>query len=241
MSPFTLRDLSGKVSGVYSDEQKRYLKGFGKCPLCETRGAAQLVDPDGNVLGKLDWKLSIKPDPDRPVVARCKHCEQTWPIFADKMEVLPAPEPTVEVVETEQTAERFRVDTMCLDNRGGTSPLRRSVTKSQEWSRSYEISDEESRTRGKSLSIPLAGGTLGLKAERAVRSSYRLTEDKKAVLTDTFDFEVPPNTLREVSFIYKRIWQHGLVRVEEAGEIREAPYRVAVRLEVDLAQNDRAD
>jgi hypothetical protein len=24
MSPFTLRDLSGKVSGVYSDEQKRY-------------------------------------------------------------------------------------------------------------------------------------------------------------------------------------------------------------------------
>ena len=241
MSPFTLRDLSDKVSTVYSDEQKRYLKGFGKCPLCETRGAAQLVDTDGNVLGKLDWKLSVKPDPDRPVVARCKHCEQTWPIFADRMEALPAPEPTVEIVETEQTAERFRVDTMCLDNRGGTSPLRRSVTKSQEWSRSYEITNEESKTSDKKLSIPLTGGTLGLKAERAVKSSYSLTEDKKAVLTDTFDFEVPPNTLREVSFIYKRIWQHGLVRVEEAGEIREAPFRVAVRLEVDLAQNDRAD
>ena len=241
MSPFTLRDLSGKVSSTYSDEQKRYLKGFGKCPLCETRGAAQLIDTDGNVLGKLDWKLSIKPDPDRPVLARCKHCEQTWPIFADRTEALPAPEPTVEVVETEQTAERFRVDTMCLDNRGGTSPLRRSVTKSQEWSRSYEISNEESKTKDKKLSIPLTGGTLGLKAERAVKSSYSLTEDKKAVLTDTFDFEVPANTLREVSFIYKRIWQHGLVRVEEAGEIREAPYRVALRLEVDLAQNDRAD
>ena len=38
MSPFTLKDLSGKVSGLYSDEHKRYLKGFGKCPLCEVRG-----------------------------------------------------------------------------------------------------------------------------------------------------------------------------------------------------------
>jgi len=47
-------------------------------------------------------------------------------------------------------------------------------------------------------------------------------------------------TLREVSFIYKRIWQHGLLRVEQDGEVSEAPFRVAVRLEVDLAQNDRA-
>ena len=240
MSRFTLKELSGKVSGHYSDEQKRYLKGLGKCPFCETRGAAELIDTDGNVLRKLDWKLSIKHDPDRPVRARCRHCEETWPIFADRPLELAAAEPTVEVVETEQTAERFRVDTMCLDNRGGTSPLRRSVTKSQEWNRSYEISGEDSKSTKKSLSLPLAGGTLGVKAERALKSSYRMTEDEKAVLTDTFDFEVPPNTLREVSFIYKRIWQHGLLRFEQDGEVSEAPFRVAVRLEVDLAQNDRA-
>jgi len=240
MSPFTLKDLSGKVSGLYSAEQKRYLKGFGKCPFCETRGAAELIDTDGTVLRKLDWKLSIKHDPDRLVIARCKHCEETWPIFADKPLELEAAEPTVEVVETNQSAERYRVDTMCLDNRGGTSPLRRSVTKSQEWNRSYEISGEDSKATKKSLSLPLAGGSLGVKAERALKSSYRLAEDEKAVLTDTFDFEVPPNTLREVSFIYKKIWQHGLVRVEQNGEVQEAPFRVAVRLEVDLAQNDRA-
>jgi hypothetical protein len=240
MSPFTLKDLSGKVSGFYSEEHKRYLKTFGKCPLCEARGAADLVDADGNVLKKVDWKLSIKEDPERPVWVRCKHCEQTWQIFAERTEALTAPEPTVEIVETEQTVERFRVDIMCLDNRGGTSPLRRSVTKSQEWNRSYEISGEESKTSDKKLSVPLAPASLGVKVERAVRSSYRLTEDEKAVLTDTFDFEVPPNTLREVSFIYKMVWQNGLVRVDEAGEVREMPFRVAVRLEVDLAQNDKA-
>ena len=241
MSPFTLKDLSGKVSGLYSDEHKRYLKTFGKCPLCDARGAAEIVDAEGNVLRKLDWKLSIKEDPDKPVSVRCKHCEQTWQIFAERTEALPAPEPTTEIVETKQTVERFRVDIMCLDNLGGTSPLRRSVTKTQEWNRSYEISGDESKTSDKKLSVPLASGALGLKVERAVRSSYSLTEDEKAVLTDTFDFEVPPNTLREVSFIYKKVWQHGLVRVDEAGEIRETPFRVAVRLEVDLAQNDRAD
>jgi hypothetical protein len=239
MSRFTLKELSGKVSALYTEDHKRYLKSFGKCPLCEARGAAELIDFERNVLRKLDWKLSIKPDPDRPVLAKCRHCNETWAIFAERSDLLPAPEPTVEVIETKQEVERFRVDTMCLDNRGGTSPLRRSVTKSQEWNRSYEIADEQSQTKNQSLSLP--HGVAGRKIERAVKSSYRLTEDEKAILTDTFDFEVPPNTLREVSFIYKMVWQHGLVRVEENGEIRETPFRVAVRLEVDLAQNDRAD
>ena len=89
------------------------------------------------------------------------------------------------------------------------------------------------------MTLPLGGVSLGAKAERALKNGYQLTEDKKAVLTDTFDFEVPPNTLREVSFIYKQVWQHGFLRIEEDGQTRETPFRVAVRLEVDLAQNDR--
>ena len=238
MSRFGLKELTGRVSGLYSDEQKRYLKSLGKCPLCETRGTPDLVDGEGNVMGRLEVHKAVKPT-GQPLFAKCKHCEGTWAVFAEKTPALPAAEPTIEIVETEQTAERFRVDTMCLDNRGGTSPLRRSVTKSQEWSRSFEISGEESKSSRKSLTLPLSGGSLGVRAERALKNGYSLSEDKKAVLTDTFDFEVPPNTLREVSFIYKQIWQHGLLRIEEEGETREAPFRVAVRLEVDLAQNDR--
>jgi hypothetical protein len=238
MSPFGLKELTGRVSGLYSDDQKRYLKGLGKCPLCNTRGTADLIDGDGTVLGKLDLRKAVKPTGD-PLFARCKSCEGTWAVFSEKTPALSAAEPTVQIVETEQTAERFRVDTMCLDNRGGTSPLRRSVTKSQEWSRSYEITSEESKTADRSVSLPLSAGSLGVKAERALRNGYQLSEDKKAVLTDTFDFEVPANTLREVSFIYKQVWQHGFLRIEENGETREAPFRVAVRLEVDLAQNDR--
>jgi hypothetical protein len=238
MSRFGLKELTGRVSGLYSDEQKRYLKGLGKCPICEERGTADLVDGEGNVMGRLELHKAVKPTGE-PLFAKCKHCEGTWAVFAEKAPELAPSEPTVEIVETEQTAERFRVDTMCLDNRGGTSPLRRSVTKSQEWSRSFEISGEETKTSNKSLTVPITGGSLGLKAERALKSGYQLSEDKKATLTDTFDFEVPPNTLREVSFIYKQIWQHGFLRIAEDGEKRETPFRVAVRLEVDLAQNDR--
>ena len=189
MSPFGLKELTGRVSGLYSDDQKRYLKSLGKCPLCEARGTADLIDTKGTVLGKLELRKAVKPTGE-PLFARCKHCEGTWAIFAEKTPALPASEPTVEIVETEQTAERFRVDTMCLDNRGGTSPLRRSVTKSQEWSRSYEISTEDSSSSGKNLSVPLSGGTLGAKAEHALKNGYQLSEDKKAVVTDTFDFEV---------------------------------------------------
>jgi hypothetical protein len=241
MSPFNLKELPGKVKGLYSEEQKRYLKSFGKCPQCDTRGTVALVDDAGKVLEKkLDLRLSLKPG--TPVFARCKHCQASWPVWAAQQQELPAPaDPTVEIVETERTAERVRVDTMCLDNRGGTSALRRTVEKSQEWSRSCEIHGEESNVSGRDASLNLAGATFGRKAERALKTGYGITEDKKAVLTDTFDFEVPPNTLREVSFIYKQIWQHGIVRVEEEGKMHEAPFRVAVSLEVDLAQNDRMD
>ena len=239
MSPFGLKELTGRVSGLYSDDQKRYLKGLGKCPLCNTRGTADLIDGDGTVLGKLDLRKAVKPTGD-PLFARCKSCEGTWAVFSEDA-ALPAAEPTVQIVETEQTAERFRVDTMCLDNRGGTSPLRRSVTKSQEWSRSYEITSEESKTAGRERQPPVERRVTRRQGRARLRNGYQLSEDKKAVLTDTFDFEVPANTLREVSFIYKQIWQNGFLRIEENGEIREAPFRVALRLEVDLAQNDRTD
>ena len=238
MSRFGLKDLTGRVGGLYSEEQKRYLKSLGKCPVCDTRSAADLIDTDGRVLGRLDLRKAVKPGDQ--LFAKCKDCEATWAVFAETTPALPPSEPTIEIVETEQTAERLRVDTMCLDNRGGTSPLRRSVTKSQEWSRSFEISAQETKTSGGSVSVPLTGGSLGIKAERALKNGYQLTEDRRAELTDTFDFEVPPNTLREVSFIYKQIWQHGFLRIEEDGEIREAPFRIAVRLEVDLAQSDRS-
>jgi hypothetical protein len=238
MSPFNLKELQGRVKGLYTEEQKRYLKSFGKCPLCETRGTVSLIDDAGNVLQKkLDLRLSIKPG--SPVFARCKHCEGTWPIWTEqKQELLPPADPTIEIVETERTVEPLRVESMCLDNRSGTSPLRRTVTKSEEWARSCEISGEAAETSARDAKVNLTGATFGRKAERALKSGYGLTEEKKSVLTDSFDFEVPPNTLREVQFIYKQVWQHGIVKVEENGEVREAPFRVAVDLKVDLAQKD---
>jgi hypothetical protein len=241
MSPFNLKELTGKVKDLYSEDQKRYLKGLGKCPRCETRGTVSLVDNAGNVLQrKLDLRLSVKPG--SPVFARCKHCEASWPIWADQKQALPATQqdPTIEIVETERTVEKTRVESMCLDNRSGTSPLRRTVTKSEEWSRSYELTGEATDSSSRDAKLNLTGANFGRKAERALKSGYGLTEEKRAVLTDSFDFEVPPNTLREVQFIYKCVWQHGFVRVEENGEIHEAPFRVAVDLKVDLAQKDTA-
>ena len=96
MSPFGLKELTGRVSGLYSDEQKKYLKGLGKCPACETRGAADLIDGSGTVLGKLDLRKAVKPTGE-PLFARCKHCEGTWPIFAER-----TPELTIVVVPTRQ-------------------------------------------------------------------------------------------------------------------------------------------
>ena len=81
--------------------------------------------------------------------------------------------------------------------------------------------------------------TFGRKAEQAVRRTYSVSEETKKVLTREFSFEVPPGTRRIVSFNYARVWQHGIARVSgDDGAVAEIPFRVAVDMTVNLAQQD---
>ena len=95
------------------------------------------------------------------------------------------------------------------------------------------------------LSLPAGGaevpgvGTFGRKAEEAVKRNYSVSEETRKMLTREFSFEVPPRTKRVVSFNHARVWQHGLARLTGAdGVVAEIPFKVAVDMTVNLAQND---
>ena len=127
-----------------------------------------------------------------------------------------------------------------LDNLDGTSPLKHTVTISQEWAQTVQLDNEKSKVEGGTTSADLPGvGTFGRKAEAAVKSTYSITEGTKKTLTREFSFEVPPGTKRVVAFNYAQVWQHGVARLQGAnGAVAEIPFRVAVDMTVNVAQHD---
>jgi hypothetical protein len=226
----------------WSDEQRTYLKAGLKCQSCghqdRIRGAVQYRLPDGTVIsaGQL---VGLLP---KDAVADCRSCGASWPVYqgGSAAALEPAGESSVETVETERSVEPHHSDPLELDNLDGTSPLRHTVTISQEWTQTVELDTERSKVENQTAGAELPGvGTFGRKAEAAVKTAYSVTEGTKKVLTREFSFEVPPGTKRVVAFNYARVWQLGVVRVSEPdGSVAEVPFKVAVDMTVNLAQHD---
>ena len=242
-----LRELMARGAEVakrdvhWSDEHRAYLKAGLKCQHCghqdRIRGAIQYRLPDGTQLSA-GQQMGLLP---KDATAECRSCGERWPVFEGATAAIPAAgESSVETVETERSVEPHHSDPLELDNLAGTSPLKHTVTITQEWSQSVQLDLESSKVENTTSGAELPGvGTFGRKAEDAVRRTYSVTQDTKKVLTREFSFEVPPATKRVVSFNYARVWQHGLARVTDAdGSVAEIPYKVAVDMTVNLAQRD---
>lgn len=242
-----LRELVARGADVvkgdvhWSDEHRAYLKAKLKCQRCghqdRIRGAIQYRLPDGTPLSA-GQQMGLLP---KDALAECRSCQATWPVFQGGSAALPASaQGAVDTVETERSVEPHHSDPLELDNLGGTSPLRHSVTITQEWTQTVVLDEESSKVENTTSGADLPGvGAFGRKAEQAVRRTYSVSEETKKVLTREFSFEVPPGTKRIVSFNYARVWQHGIARVSgDDGAVAEIPFRVAVDMTVNLAQQD---
>lgn len=146
----------------------------------------------------------------------------------------------VEVIETKRSYELDHVEPLELDNLGGTGPMKHTLTLTQEWTQTLEVDTEKAKTENATVGADIPGiGTFGRKTEEAVKSTYSITAETRKVLTREFTFEVPPRTKRDVSFIYRRVWQNGFARVTGVEDVTiEIPFRVAVDMTVDLAATD---
>lgn len=244
-----LRELVARGADVvkgdvhWSDEHRAYLKSKLRCQRCghqdRIRGAIQYRLPDGTPLSA-GQQMGLLP---KDALAECRSCHATWPVFQGEGAALPpAAEGTVETIETERSVEPHHSDPLELDNLGGTSPLRHTVTISQEWRQTVVLDTEASKVENTTSGAELPGvGTFGRRAEEALKRTYSVSEETRKVLTREFSFEVPPRTKRIVSFNYARVWQHGIARVSGGdGSIAEIPFQVAVDMTVNLAQRDTA-
>jgi hypothetical protein len=151
-----------------------------------------------------------------------------------------APVPTdVRIVETERTIEDYYVEPMELDNLRGTTSLAREVTINEKWVETYVVDTEQARTVTGDGELGLGGiASLKLSGEQALTRKYSATQGTERTYTDRITIEVPARTKRVVSFIYRLVWQHGLIVFQSGGAQVEVPFKVAIDLNLDLAQED---
>jgi len=225
----------------WSDEHRAYLKAKLKCQSCghqdPIRGAVQYQLPDGTSLSA-GQHMGLLP---KEAIAECRSCARRWPVFVGgSLAAIGPGAEEVETIETERAVVPHHTDPLELDNLAGTSPLKHTVTISQEWTQTVQIDEEKSKTEQSTSGAEVPGvGTFGRRAEAVVKSNYSITEGTKKTLTREFSFEVPPGTKRVVSFNYAQVVQHGVARLSSGGNVvAELPFSVAVDMTVNLAQQD---
>lgn len=220
-----------------SQEQSSFQRS-NRCPLCRAFPIIPTyAKPDGTALSG----LTFLPLMDRSAVAKCPKCKGQWPVFADAQLPgnEPPPPPEVQIVETDRTTEDYYVEPMELDNLGGTTALTREVTINEKWTESYVVETDRARTLGGEFDLGLGKiASLKLTAETVLTRKYSATQGAERTYTDKITIEVPPRTRRIVSFIYKLVWQHGLIIVPANGSQVEIPFKAAIDLNLDLAQHD---
>lgn len=165
-------------------------------------------------------------------MAECPKCQRRWFIYNRAM--------LVSVVELGRESELAAEQTLVLDNLGGVSTLNRTRTVNYEWSKSLSMSVEGTQTEETGFEVGKKDvATLSSMASNAVKTTYQVTQEERKTYTEELSFEVPPGIRRDVTLTFRRIWQLGIVKMsDEAGDPVDIPYRVAVELEMDVAQSD---
>jgi hypothetical protein len=112
------------------------------------------------------------------------------------------------------------------------------ITISQEWIKSWSIEYEEAKkiSRGVHSKAPVVGDVRH-EIERQFRSKYAISESLKHTTTEEVPVKVPPRSKLALHFHWKKLWQHGLIKFRDlAGNDREVPFAVAVRVTFDVEQ-----
>lgn len=174
---------------------------------------------------------------DRSGFVQCPDCKYTWPIFATQA-VVPSTGMDTQILETVRSEESIGTEERVVDNSRSATSLRRSFTINKEWSREVQIENEV--TGGVSVGVPVPVVNL-VNIEAQLRRKYLERRQEKEVFTEEVVLEIPPHTKTRVVFSWKRLWQHGQVRVLRGDQVASSTlYRIAVGVTFDQSQIDEA-
>ena len=209
------------------------------------------------------------PEMDRSAIAECPKCEQRWAVFSEsqpgmvrqKTKIMTVqsnkPEKLTErkhstasgivsltILETERVEEFLGSEQRLIDNSNSSTNLTRKFTISKEWSQSYTIEYENTTTRGGEGGIGLQFfnfnlGNIKLTTQSNLKEKYSISESSKQTYGEEIVIQIPPHTKLRVFFQWKRLWQHGLIKLKDSnGSECELPFRVVIGVTFDQMQVD---
>ena len=225
------------VAGI-SEEHKKYLNTGYCCPSCQAANT--------NLLGSITTSFYAADGHKVPLItggalrgdtAECPKCGYRWKLYGTSA-ASPAPdESATEVLEAERSEEVFGEDRRVIDNIRSSSPITRTITFTKEWTRTYEIQSEKTQGAGGEVSFGLKDtAALKLSAEEKLRAAYSASNQSKETCSEQVTCEVQAHTRLTVVVRWKRLWQHGHVLVQRAGQELRIPFRVVVGVTFDQEQ-----
>lgn len=230
-----------KIFGL-SEEQAKYAL-TSKCPLCGAypffRGGLRIFKSDGTRLTGLHT-LAPALWEDRSLMAECPKCRQRWPVFDTYQPSVSNQLHIVSIVETSISEEFIGEEQKLIDNSNSATSLTRRIAVNREWSQSYTVEYEKTQTIGGEFNIGIDKATsIKLAAGEALRAKYSVSEETRRTRTDEIVLNVPSQTKLRVFIHWKRLWQHGLVKLrDEKNREFEVPFKVAVDVTFDQIQRD---
>jgi len=149
----------------------------------------------------------------------------------------------VEISETSITEEAIGSEERTINNLGSDTGVRRRFSVSKEWSRSYVIEHEELSKLSSNLSIgPDKASTIGLAAEESIRKNYSVSDGERHQYAEEVEIDVPARTKVRIVFHWKRLWQHGVVKVSApAGGEAILSFKIVRGLTFDQSQQDEEE
>jgi hypothetical protein len=142
-----------------------------------------------------------------------------------------------ELVETTRIERPLGEDRKVIDNLNSSAPLQRKITTSKEWSQTITLEDEKAASQKGEAGGTVWGIGLKVEAEARIREKYATSTETKRRYSEEVTVEVRAKTKLEVVFLWKQVWQCGIVRVHTAdGAIVELPYRLCLEPTFDQRQ-----
>ncbi len=174
------------------------------------------------------------------ILAQCPKCEKTWPVFSGAAAPRSQRESQVEVIETHRSQEEFGTEQRRIDNSKSIIELERRLTIIKEWSKSVVMEREDAQKAGVELNIGVnEAASIKAAAEKAIKSKYTVSENTKETYEDSLLLKVPSKTNLLLVLNWKRIWQHGIIRIfDQDGTVHEVPFKTVVGVSFDQTQVD---
>jgi hypothetical protein len=225
-------DQADKLIPFRTAYSKMDALAIAECPKCRQRWSVFSGAKAGIVRQRMS-EITVKGDPSKISQLDIKNLDIN----------------ELTVIETERVEEHLGSENRVIDNSKSGVTVTREFNITKEWSQSYVIDYEKTRALGGEINAGIGKNAAALlqlvsvsfKAtfQKTIKDRYSTSEGTKLTYSEKITLQVKEKTKLRVTFEWKRLWQHGLLKIStKNGTEIEIPFRVAIGVTFDQVQLD---